>query len=558
MKKFYLAFVALMLAVSGFASHREIIDGVAAGRGKVGAGFTVINNTISAKATEERDWQPLDEMGTMVDDILPALFDVDVMEYPVTVEEDQLHPGYYRIVNPWMYHPMRNVITRFMGGTLALGDDVVIELDATDPDCVVMPFCEPGVDDGDGEIGLGSLLGMMDYVSGISPVKAAMFAGKLENDCIVFDQPTSLIFIQGANTYTANMEGKFALILPGGELPVNYDVTVDMEEDICPEDGVYHLWADCDERVPELRYGISRGCLSRNVAEIMENGETCYPGDDIEISVSGLDGSHVYAIVATVNEDGDWEEYDYIMLHTLGDSDTWEYAGKARMTEGFLSSYYENKDGFDAPVETFEVDVERHKSTPGYYRLVNPYKRWSVADDWELDHDHNHYLYINAVHPENVYIEPSALGISSSHGEYSIKSNFSEYVDVYGYEATARSKSSEGRLIGDEITFGAECGILLHYSTDLRGSWWYVNVHSNPEFDLDQYKTDPNYNVSRFVPGDFCLDLSTLNSGVESVGIDASLAAPVDYYNLQGIRVDNPGNGFFLRRQGDQVKKVIR
>ncbi len=32
--------------------------------------------------------------------------------------------------------------------------------------------------------------------------------------------------------------------------------------------------------------------------------------------------------------------------------------------------------------------------------------------------------------------------------------------------------------------------------------------------------------------------------------------APVEYYNLQGIKVENPGNGFFIRRQGNKVEKV--
>lgn len=32
--------------------------------------------------------------------------------------------------------------------------------------------------------------------------------------------------------------------------------------------------------------------------------------------------------------------------------------------------------------------------------------------------------------------------------------------------------------------------------------------------------------------------------------------APVEYYNLQGVRVTNPANGLYLRRQGDKVEKV--
>lgn len=33
--------------------------------------------------------------------------------------------------------------------------------------------------------------------------------------------------------------------------------------------------------------------------------------------------------------------------------------------------------------------------------------------------------------------------------------------------------------------------------------------------------------------------------------------APVEYYNLQGLRVLNPENGIYIRRQGSKVTKVI-
>lgn len=45
-------------------------------------------------------------------------------------------------------------------------------------------------------------------------------------------------------------------------------------------------------------------------------------------------------------------------------------------------------------------------------------------------------------------------------------------------------------------------------------------------------------------------------SGVENVTIDSS-DAPVEYYNLQGMRVSNPGNGIYIRRQGDNAVKVV-
>ncbi len=43
--------------------------------------------------------------------------------------------------------------------------------------------------------------------------------------------------------------------------------------------------------------------------------------------------------------------------------------------------------------------------------------------------------------------------------------------------------------------------------------------------------------------------------GIENVAIDEN--APVEYFNLQGVRVANPENGLYIRRQGSKVSKVI-
>ena len=41
-------------------------------------------------------------------------------------------------------------------------------------------------------------------------------------------------------------------------------------------------------------------------------------------------------------------------------------------------------------------------------------------------------------------------------------------------------------------------------------------------------------------------------------GINADNNAPVEYYNLQGIKVSNPVNGLFIRKQGAVVSKVVK
>lgn len=45
-------------------------------------------------------------------------------------------------------------------------------------------------------------------------------------------------------------------------------------------------------------------------------------------------------------------------------------------------------------------------------------------------------------------------------------------------------------------------------------------------------------------------------TGIENVGADLDSDAPAEYFNLQGIRVANPGHGVYLRRQGTRTTKV--
>lgn len=62
------------------------------------------------------------------------------------------------------------------------------------------------------------------------------------------------------------------------------------------------------------------------------------------------------------------------------------------------------------------------------------------------------------------------------------------------------------------------------------------------------------------VMGDMNIDV-TFTGKLESSGIEnveaADNDAPVEYYNLQGVRVSDPTPGLYIRRQGNNVSKVI-
>jgi hypothetical protein len=53
----------------------------------------------------------------------------------------------------------------------------------------------------------------------------------------------------------------------------------------------------------------------------------------------------------------------------------------------------------------------------------------------------------------------------------------------------------------------------------------------------------------------FVLAGQRAESSVSSIAVEEN--APVEYFNLQGVRVANPENGLFIRRQGNKATKVL-
>ena len=49
--------------------------------------------------------------------------------------------------------------------------------------------------------------------------------------------------------------------------------------------------------------------------------------------------------------------------------------------------------------------------------------------------------------------------------------------------------------------------------------------------------------------------ITKVTSAIENVAVDAN--APVEYYNLQGVKVANPENGIFIKKQGAKAIKVV-
>lgn len=72
------------------------------------------------------------------------------------------------------------------------------------------------------------------------------------------------------------------------------------------------------------------------------------------------------------------------------------------------------------------------------------------------------------------------------------------------------------------------------------------NNYANPVFDFKLEYLDPNYTG---------YDVTGGSSAVNEIVVDEN--APVEYYNLQGIRVANPEHGIYIVKQGNKVTKQV-
>ena len=73
---------------------------------------------------------------------------------------------------------------------------------------------------------------------------------------------------------------------------------------------------------------------------------------------------------------------------------------------------------------------------------------------------------------------------------------------------------------------------------------------------LTDYETNPESNEGIQIDVEFNGITDTPETGINDVVVDEN--APVEYFNLQGVRVANPERGgIYIRRQGTNVAKVL-
>ena len=96
-----------------------------------------------------------------------------------------------------------------------------------------------------------------------------------------------------------------------------------------------------------------------------------------------------------------------------GDDEGLEFVkiGTAKYTEFCILNLGENEDGTPMSPVTYDVEIEESTTTPGIYRLLNPYGPafpYFDAESWDETRSFN--LVIHAENPDAVYIKKQAIG----------------------------------------------------------------------------------------------------------------------------------------------------
>lgn len=214
--------------------------------------------------------------------------------------------------------------------------------------------------------------------------------------------------------------------------------------------------------------------------------------------------------------------------------DSWEDAGTATLFDGgFFTPLPRFGIGFKAPVE---VVLEKSTKTENLYRLVKP---WDSYFGKEL----NSYLEFDISDPANVIIPTQSTGYEDS--EYGLAS-VQNFVGMY----IAGGFSVEDAMAA--VPAGREGEHICTYNDKTK----VITMPVNAAFTTFAGDSEGYWNVGK---ANGAADSYIVMPGGTTTGVSDIMSSedvPAEYYNLQGIRTDNPAAGVYIRRQGSKVTKV--
>lgn len=238
------------------------------------------------------------------------------------------------------------------------------------------------------------------------------------------------------------------------------------------------------------------------------------------------------------------------------DNRTWKNVGKATFQDGYTLPLW----GLDQADFAVEVDLEKCNENGSQFRLVNPYGANSLLAQAGLITGKDGYIEVDLTDPDHVSMGVVASGFSDAQ---------SGIVDMYCYNTlTVVLEVNKGlfQTLDEAIEFAKSKGFL--FSTFKDGVVLIPSVVDATK----GYKNDACFGIQGNKNGGYSWkseDGKTANMETKitfPAGVEAGISdvivddenAPVEFFNLQGMRINEPAAGtVVIRRQGSKTQKVL-
>lgn len=161
---------------------------------------------------------PYTTIGTGVyrDAFICTIYGLESLPYSVEIQKNDVREGVYRLVNPY-----GNNFPYYSYGIADTSKKYYLEIDASDPDCVFIPFQCLGYQLGQEGIAYAYSMAADALAAGKTKeeVKALGLAGTLKDGMITFPKEALVVKFSGGDAlYKGNIDGEFLLLMPGVEL----------------------------------------------------------------------------------------------------------------------------------------------------------------------------------------------------------------------------------------------------------------------------------------------------------------------------------------------------
>ncbi len=240
--------------------------------------------------------------------------------------------------------------------------------------------------------------------------------GTLADNVITFPQKSIVMEMQGG-AYYANTNGPVIIYLPGADVK-DYTFNVS-HENFCTPDNKHVVNFATGRNIATVKLMIMPGVWNvsstpGNATYVGQSGQAFTPSEGalgININASTYEAG-IYSVLAVgLDAEGTVQaakEVTFIVPENA--TEGWKEIGTTTYNEMLYAGSYK-----DAPSTPIEVTVMESTTTPGRYLLANAYANFSFGEDHGsaiTDHGHVHGIIINAVTPEQVYVEATPVGFN--------------------------------------------------------------------------------------------------------------------------------------------------